>query len=149
MPRFALIVLFLFLRYQITTAQTGYHDFDATKYSKIDLVSNASGFKTKVYYKNDTICKIAREFAGSSFSSTTIWYIKDGKLTHGIFVSLRDKKKYFEEHTYFLNNKMIRWINSVDKELDPALKVFGDKEKLALKFFEDDLNEVRSKKALR
>ena len=146
MFRFSFIFLLHIALKGVISAQTGYHDFDATKYTKIDLVSNASGFKTKVYYKNDTICKIAREFAGSSFSSTTIWYIKDGKLTHGIFVSLRDKKKYFEEHTYFLNGKMIRWINSVDKELDPALKVFGDKEKLALKFFEDDLAEVRSKK---
>lgn len=145
MFRFRLI-LFLHIAFiRVITAQTGYHDFDATKYSKIDLVNNASGFKTKVYYKNDTICKIAREFIGSSFSSTTIWYIKDGKLTHGIFVSLRDKKKYFEEHTYFLNGKMIRWINSVDKELDPALKVFSDKEKLALKFFEGDLAEAKAK----
>jgi hypothetical protein len=135
-------VLFILLS-GVITAQTGYHDFDATKYTKTDLVKNSTGLKIRAYYKHDTLCKISREFIGGSFSSTTIYYLKDGKLLHSIFVSLRDKKKYFEEHTYFADGQMVRWINSVDKELDPALKIFVDKEKLVLKFFEADLAEVK------
>lgn len=145
MLRIVLIALFLSLRYQITTAQTGYKETDTLKYSKTKVVINSINFKTVAYYKGNSIRKITREFIGSGFSSTTIYYIKNDSLTESVYVSLRTPKVYFEEHTYFVNNKMIKWENTNDKIIDPSLPVFSDKEKLVLKFFEDDLKEAKTK----
>jgi len=146
MPRFALIVLFLFLRYQITTAQTGYKEADTVKYTKNVIVTNSINFKTTAYYQGNSIRKIIREFIGSGFSSTTIYYINNGQLAEAVYVSLRQPKVYFEEHNYFVNNKMTKWENTDNKIGDSASDVFSDKEKLVLKFFEDDFKEAKSKK---
>ncbi len=148
MPRFFFIVLFLFLRYQIFTAQTGYKETDTVKYTKNVIVTNSINFKTVAYYQGNSIRKIIREFIGNGFSSTTIYYIKDGLLTQAVYVSLRQPKVYFEEHNYFVNNKMTRWENTDEKIADSTSTVFSDKEKLVLKFFEDDLKEAKSRKAL-
>lgn len=147
MPRFSFIVLCLFLRYQITTAQTGYKETDTVKYTKNVIVTNSINFKTVAYYQGNSIRKIIREFIGSGFSSTTIYYINNGQLTEAVYVSLRNPKQYFEEHSYFVNNKMTKWENTDDKIVDSTLTVYSDKEKLVLKFFEDDLKEAKNKKA--
>ncbi len=149
MSRICLIVLLFLLRSQITIAQTGYKEIDTVKYTKSDIITNVNGFKTVVYYKGSSIRKITREFIGSSFSSTTIYYIINDKLTHNTYASLRQPNAYFEEHMYFSNGKMIKWENTKDKEVSSALQVFSNKESLVLKFFEDDLKEAKTKKAVR
>ncbi len=149
MPRFVLIVLFLFLRSQIAFAQTGYKEVDPVKYTKSEIITNVNGFKTVVFYKNDSIRKITREFIGGSFSSTTIYYLINDKLVHNVYVSLRKPNEYYEEHMYFNNGTMYKWENTRDKEVNPFKQVFEEKEKLALNFFEVDLKEAKTKKAVR
>ena len=149
MPQFALIVLVLLLRLQVTLAQTGYKEVDSVKYTKSEIITNVNGFKTVVYYKDNSIRKITREFMGSSFSSTTIYYIKNDELIHNIFVSLRKPSDYFEEHMYFANKKMTKWYNTKNKDVDWDQDAFSIKEKLALNFFEVDLKEAKTKKAIR
>jgi hypothetical protein len=149
MPRFCLIVLVLLLRFQISFAQTGYKDVDTVKYTHSSVITNSPNFKTVVYYKNNAIGKITREFIGNGFSSTTIYLIKEDQLTKMTYVSLRSPKIYFEEHAYFENKKMLKWENTTDKIVDSARTVFSDKEKLVLKFFEDDLKEAKTKKNLK
>lgn len=146
MPRFVLIVLFFLLRYQATTAQTGYKEVDTVSYTKSVTVTNSVNFKTFAYYKGNEIRKIKREFIGNGFSSTTIYYILNDSLKEAVYVSLRSPKNYFEEHNYFVNNKMVKWENTTDKNVDSTLTVFSDKEKLTLKFFADDLKEAKTKK---
>lgn len=148
MRNFCLIVLFILLS-NTTPAQTGYKDKDTVKYTKTVIVTNSINFKTLAYYKGDEIRKITREFIGSGFSSTTIYYISNGLLTESVYVALRQPKGYFEEHNYFVNNKMVKWENTDDQIIDSTLSVFSDKEKLTLKFFEDDLKEAKTKKAVR
>lgn len=149
MPRLAIIVLFLLLRYQTTSAQTGYKEVDTVKYTKSTIITNANGFKTIVFYKESSIRKIIREFIGASFSSTTIYYIVNDMLIHNAYASLRKPSVYFEEHMYFTNGKMTKWENTKDKEVNPSQEAYSEKEKLALKFFEDDLKEAKTKKAAR
>jgi hypothetical protein len=149
MLRYCLIALVFLLRYQISTAQTGYKEVDSVKYSKSEIITNVNGFKTVVFYKDNSIRKITREFIGTSFSSTTIYYLINDKLVHNVFVSLRKPSEYYEEHMYFNNGTMYKWENNRDKEVNPFKQVFEEKEKLVMKFFEDDLKEARTKKALR
>ena len=149
MSRIYLIVLFFLLRSQITTAQTGYKEVDTLKYTKSEIITNINGFKTVVYYRGSSIRKITREFIGSSFSSTTIYYILNDKLIHNIYASLRSPNVYYEEHMYFNNGEMYKWENSKDKEINPFKDAFLEKEKLALNFFEVDLKEAKTKKAVR
>lgn len=141
-----MIVLVFILRYQITTAQTGYKETDTVKYTRNVVITNSINFKTVAYYQANSIRKIIREFIGNGFSSSTIYYIQNDLLLESVYVSLRQGNEYFEEHTYFLSNKMTKWENSTDKIVDSTLVVYSDKEKLVLKFFEDDLKEAKSKK---
>ncbi|MBK7667846.1 MAG: hypothetical protein IPJ32_11210 [Sphingobacteriaceae bacterium] len=134
MPRFCFIVLFIFLRLQITLAQTGYKEVDPVKYTKSEIITNVNGFKTVVFYKNDSIRKIKREFVGGSFSSTTIYYLINDKLVHNVFVSLRKPSEYYEEHMYFNNGTMYKWENTRDKEVNPFKQVFEEKKNLLLTF---------------
>ena len=143
MSRICLIVLFLLLQSTLSTAQTGYKDIDAEKYSRSALINIDSDTKTSVYYKDTSICKIRREFIGGTFSSTTIYYLKNGKLAESVYVSLRKPNVYFEEHLYFSNGKLVKWITSDKKKGVPGSKAFTDKENLALHFFETELNEVK------
>jgi hypothetical protein len=150
MRNFGLIVLALFLLSQTTPAQTGYKEIDSLKYDKSELITDHDGFKTFVYYKDNSIRKIIREFTNGKFSDITIYYIKDGQLIRNVYASLRVPQKYFEEHMYFnTNGKMYKWINTRDKEVNPFETAFEDKEKLVLKFFNDDLKEAKNKKAVR
>lgn len=149
MPHFYLIVLALLLHSQIAFAQTGYKDLDTVKYTKNSIITNSPNFKTVVYYKGNAIGKITREFIGSGFSSTTIYLIKEDQLKEMTYISLRTPKMYFEEHAYFENKKMMKWENTIDKIVDSSRAAFSDKEKLVLKFFEDDLKEAKTKKALK
>lgn len=149
MPRFCFIVLFLFLRLQITLAQTGYKEVDTVKYSKSEIITNVNGFKTVVFYKDNSIRKITREFIGTSFSSTTIYYIVNDELIHNVFVSKRGPYDYFEEHMYFANKKMTKWYNTKNKDVNWDQQAYSDKEKLALNFYEVDLKEAKTKKAIR
>ncbi len=146
MRNFGLIVLVFILLSQTTAAQTGYKENDTTKYTKTVTVTNSINFKTYAYYVGNDIRKISREFIGAGFSSTTIYYISNGLLTESVYVSLRDKKNYFEEHNYFVNNKMVKWENTDDKIIDSTQAAYPDKEKLILKFFEDDLKDAKKKK---
>lgn len=148
MRNFCLIVLFILLSH-ITPAQTGYKEKDTVKYTKTVTVTNSINFKTFAYYKGDEIRKITREFIGSGFSSTTIYYISNGLLTESVYVAVRQPKGYFEEHNYFVNNKMMKWENTDDQIIDSTHAAFPDKEKLILKFFADDLKEAKTKKAVR
>ena len=116
---------------------------------KSEIITNINGFKTVVYYRGSSIRKITREFIGSSFSSTTIYYILNDKLIHNIYASLRSPNVYYEEHMYFNNGEMYKWENSKDKEINPFKDAFLEKEKLALNFFEVDLKEAKTKKAVR
>lgn len=149
MPHFCLIVLVLLLRSQIAFAQTGYKDVDTVKYTKNDVITNANGFKTIVFYKENVIRKITREFIGSGFSSITIYYIQNDQLLHNAYASMRKPYVYTEEHMYFSNGKMTKWIDTKNKDVDPSLEIFTEKEKLALKFFEDDMREAKSKKTIK
>lgn len=149
MPHFCIIILVFLLQSQITFAQTGYKDPDTVKYTSNKIVTANINFKTIVYYKNNSIRKIMREFTGSGFNSTTIYYIKDDQLKESVYVSVRSHNDYFEEHAYFDNQKMIRWENTTDKVVDSTQAAFPDKEKLVLKFFYDDLKEAKSKKAIK
>jgi hypothetical protein len=147
MPRFALIVLLFLLRYQITTAQTGYKETDSIKYTRSDVITNHDGFKTTVYYKDNSIRKIIREFTDGRFSDVTIYYIQNDRLIQNVYVSLRSPKIYFEEHMYFNEKgKMYKWTNTRDNEVNPFHEAFEDKEKLVNKFFTDDLKEAKSKR---
>lgn len=144
MSRFCFFVLISFLP-QIIFAQSGYKEKDTSKYSKTEILTINADTKTKVYYKNAEICKIQRDFIGSTFSSTTIYYIKDGQLSHSVYASLRKPNTYYEEHLYFENGKLIKWVNSDKKKGVPGSNVFIVKEKLTFKFFEEELIEVRSR----
>lgn len=148
MPRYFFIALIFLLRYQVTTAQTGYKETDTLKYDKSEIITNKDGFKTVVYYKDNSIGKIIREFTNGKFSSVTIYYLKADQLIHNIYASIRVPQQYFEEHMYFENGKMTKWTNTKDKEVNPEETAFTDKEKLVLKFFADDLKEAKTKKAL-
>jgi hypothetical protein len=146
MPRFVLIVLFFLLRSQASTAQTGYKETDSLKYDKSQLITNHNGFKTTVYYKDNSIRKIIREFTDGRFSNITIYHVKNDQLTYNIYASLRVPQKYFEEHMYFNDNgKMYKWTNTRDKEVNPFTDEFETKEKLVLKFFNDDLKDAKKK----
>ena len=147
MLRPALIILFILLWPLVNPAQTGYKETDSVKYTKSEIITNVNGFKTVTYYKGNNIRKIIREFTGTGFSSTTIYYIINDKLVHNVFVSLRSPNVYYEEHMYFNNGEMYKWVNSKDKEVNPFKDVFLEKEKLALNFFEVDLKEAKTKKA--
>ena len=146
MRNFCLIVLFFSLLSHKTPAQTGYKEIDTVKYTKTVTVTNSINFKTFAYYQGNEIRKILREFIGAGFSSTTIYYISNGLLNEAVYVSLRQPKAYFEEHNYFVNDKMVKWENTDDKIVDSTLAVYSDKEKLILKFFADDLKEAKTKK---
>lgn len=149
MPRFSVIALFLLLRYQTSTAQTGYKETDTLKYTISEIITNVNGFKTTVFYKGNDIRKITREFTGSSFSSTTIYYITNDQLIHNVFVSKRGANDYFEEHMYFANGKMTKWYNTKNKDVKWDQEAFDVKEKLALHYFEVDLKEAKTKKAMK
>lgn len=148
MPHFFLIVLFFLLRSQIALAQTGYKEVDTLKYTKSEIITNINGFKTVVFYKNDSVRKITREFIGTSFSSTTIYYIVNDALVHNVFVSKRPND-YFEEHMYFADKKMTKWYNTKNKDVNWDQEAYSVKEKLALNFFEVDLKEAKTKKPIR
>ncbi|HWY10178.1 MAG TPA: hypothetical protein VN026_02580 [Bacteroidia bacterium] len=140
-----LYILILFSVLSISKAQTGYKDLDTAKYSKTDILNTDANTKTKVFYKNVEISKIQRDFVGGSFSSTTIYYIKDGKLSQSVYASLRKPNAYFEEHLYFSNGKLVKWITSDNKKGVPGSVAFTDKEKLSLHFFEVEFSEVKTK----
>ena len=148
MPRFYFIFFFYIALAGVIKAQTGYKDVDAEKYTKINTFKNTADTQTKIYYKDTAILKIQCEFIGSTFSSTTIYYIRDRKLSQCVYVSLRNHY-YYEEHLYFTNDKLVKWVNSDKQAGIPGSVPFTNKEKLALHFFEVELNEVKSKKALR
>lgn len=138
-------ILILFSLFSNTKAQTGYKEIDSAKYSKTDILNIDVNTKTQVFYKDSEIRKIRRDFTGSSFSSTTIYYIKDGKLSQAVYASFRKPNVYFDEHLYFTNGKLVKWLTSDKKKGVPGSAAFIDKEKLALHFFEVELNEIKAK----
>ncbi len=133
----------------MTFAQTGYKEADTVKYTKSEIITNINGFKTVVFYKNNAIRKITREFIGTSFSSTTIYYIVNDQLLHNVYASKRSPNVYFEEHMYFADKKMTKWYNTTNKDVKWDQEAYSIKEKLALNYFEVDLKEAKTKKALR
>ena len=139
-------ILILFAVLSSAKAQTGYKEIDSVKYSKTEILNTvAADTKTQVYLKDGEIRKIRRDFTGSSFSSTTIYYIKDGKLSQAVFVSLRKPNMYFDEHLYYANGKLVNWLTSDNKKGVPGTIAFTDKEKLSLHFFEVEFNEIKTK----
>ncbi len=145
MLRSHFIFLFYIALSGVVTAQTGYKDTDTEKYTKINIFKKTADTQTKIFYKDTAICKIQCEFIGSTFSSTTIYYITNGKLTQSVYVSLRSHHYYYEERLYFTNDKLVKWENSDKLAGVPGSLPFTDKEKLALHFFEVELNEIKNK----
>lgn len=145
MRNFCLIVLVFFLLSHSVPAQTGYKETDSLQYDRSEIITNHDGFKTVVYYTENSIRKVIREFTSGKFSDITIYYLKNDRLTNAVYASLREPQKYYEEHMYFENGKMYKWTNTRDKEVNPFVEAFEDKEKLVLKFFNDDLKEAKTK----
>lgn len=148
MQQLVLILLLVLLQHQRGTAQTGYKEIDSLKYDRSEVVTKHDGFKTTVYYKDNSIRKVIREFTDGRFSDIMIYYLMNDQLVQNVYASLRVPQNYFEEHMYFNEKgKMYKWTNTRDKEVNPFFDEFETKEKLVLKFFHDDLKEVKTKKS--
>jgi len=104
-----ILTTFLLLTTLTVFGQTGFNDFDSTRWTKIDTIEFRSDYSFYAFYKDSTIQKMRVDKIANS-SWTAIFDLENNQLSGATFVyhdpgdNKRPPTKY-----YFSNGKMTSW----------------------------------------